>query len=625
MSMPIPKSMRSDPNPTSGGDQNLAVYPHSYETRDSIVAEHGKFLGDVSASNIRFVHVIALEKITSRNDFHAESSQLGIVEVKYNIKVLDSKARKVESLSGDIEWKNQAKPDEAVESIKAKKNIVIARLTCSGNVESESGELTATYVAAKKILAKYDITFYESSARSVESLSGKIKWKNQAKPAEVVESIKAKMGIELERLICSGNIESESDSIKATYVTAKKILAKYDITFIDSSARSVQSLSGKIEWKNQAKPVEVVESIKAKNGIKLERVTCSGNIECESDSITATDFTAQNILSKYTMILSSAMIYLSAESQSGNIEATDCTLQKVKANKAIVLTNSIAEEVISISDQIKMTHTKPHVAVLKSATAKYDIDLHNIDVLQSVTSESGSIKTYGGFFKSILAKNDIKIVDSTVETAVSTSGEITIENKGSTLVDIGQLDAKYNISVVRIRSLKKISSSSGSISARHSELQEIETKQKIYLQSTKCKSVFLTAYRNEKVIVDIPESIIDGNLIIDVQNENPSSMGSVSIAVLDNIFSITVSQLSDLNAYSSTFKEGMVGTINGNPYVYRNGKFVTLGDSRKETKPTEDLHVEIRGGTINGSVIFQNGTGKYTLLNDAVVKGITKG
>ena len=138
---------------------------------------------------------------------------------------------------------------------------------------------------------------------------------------------------------------------------------------------------------------------------------------------------------------------------------------------------------------------------------------------------------------------------------------------------------------------------------------------------------------SERGVVTLQDSTIEGDLVVEVVKGggvisfggSGTSFGGMAISITGSTFNISVGDMSLLSMCAFGISEGSTGIVNGKPYRYEGGRFISMTPTVSASETPSKVVVEIRGnGIIKGSVVFSGGRGEVIVVGEATIEGSAK-
>lgn len=415
--------------------------------------------------------------------------------------------------------------------------------------------------------------------------------KLRAKDSTFEGSVDARDGITFTNVIALRAINSSMGSIEAENSKLNSVKARDGAELSNTTASNIQVPMGKLIWTNDKLSEIPVENVEARDGIKLTNVSCHGTAKCPK----------------------------------GEIKAKNASLNQVLARDGVQLIDSSAQTVKVDMGVLTVENTNPD-SIFQQLIARDGIQLQNIKVSGGVTCGMGKIKTENCQLNTVSSRDGIALFNSSANSCQVEMGNLFISAKERLVYQ--QLSARDDICFENIEVINPVKSKFGTFNATNCTLPEIQASEQIKLVNTFCNSATLMVPRDKKGVIILEDSVIEGDLVIEVAEGSSSGIincrsrnsgGGMSVIQTGSSFQISVGDLSQLKFMS--VNNGSTGFINGMPYKYVNTEFVPLSSKNSESKPSDEIEIEIKGnGTIKGHVIFRECKGKVTLgeksLND---------
>ncbi len=302
-----------------------------------------------------------------------------------------------------------------------------------------------------------------------------------------------------------------------------------------------------------------------------------------------------------------------ARTQTGKIIAKGCYLDTV-ASKHVELIDCEGKIVkASSGSAIVVNSEKNPTTAFEKIEAKVLITLKKIRVTQTVQCTEGKVLAKDCVLNNVTARDGIKFKNVAVHNCEARSGEIKYICKKKRLTS-HNLFAANKIFLKNVNVKEKVESKTSSLKANICKLNEVHAVGKISLICTSAEKVFLTIVNGEPGLVQLHDSTINSDLIIEYKDSitpvNYLTEGELSIYSSEKHFNITCGDMLNLEASLSSlnkdiFAEGTKGKINNKNYVFTKGKFVLLASSEENLLQKDAILVRITGGTIIENIIFK--------------------
>lgn len=419
--------------------------------------------------------------------------------------------------------------------------------------------------------------------------NGKLK----AKGSTFEGNVDARDGITFTNVVALRAINSPMGSIEAENSKLNSVKARDGAELSDTTASNIQVPMGKLIWTNDKLSEIPAENIDARDGIKLTNVSCQGTIKCSM----------------------------------GEIKAKNASLNQVLGRDGVQLIDSSAQTVKVDMGVLTVENANPG-STFQQLIARDGIQLQNIEVCGSVTCNMGKIKAQNCQLNTVSSRDGIALFNSTAKSCQVAMGNLFISAKERLVYQ--QLSARDDIFLENIEAKNSVKSKLGTFNAINCVLPEIHAAEQIKLVCTLCNSATLMVPKDKKGVIILEDSIIEGDLVIEVIENSGSGIincssrisggSGMSVTQRGSSFQISVGDLSYLKFMS--VNNGSTGVVNGMPYKYVNREFIPLSSANSESKPSNEIEIEIRGnGTIKGNVSFRDCKGKVTLSSEANIIG----
>ncbi len=341
-----------------------------------------------------------------------------------------------------------------------------------------------------------------------------------------------------------------------------------------------------INGKLKEKDVFFTGQVLARDGIKFTNVTANA-VKCSMGAIKAINSTLNDVSGRDGIKLKSVTALGEIKSSMGKVDAEDSKLGNVEGRDGVKIQRSLVDSVKSSMGSIKAKESTLGRVKARDGMTLYNSSANSCNVTMGDLSISAEQKRS---FKTLLARNNINLKNITAE---------------------------------------KVESKCGKVNAEYCTLKEIESTGELSLVRSTCGSAKLFVEEGNKGILTLSDSTIEGNLIVEVikggtnmfGSNISTSSGSTCSIISGRTFQIVTSSI---DAFDCTYMQnGSTGTVNGIPYKFEGGKFVSLARVEKKSKVSEEIEIEINGnGLVNGNIVFKGCTGKVTITANAKVGGI---
>lgn len=403
-------------------------------------------------------------------------------------------------------------------------------------------------------------------------------------------NVDAREDITFTNVVALRAINSSMGSIEAENSNLNFVKVRDGAELSNTTASNIRVSMGKLTWTNDKRSEIPAENIEARDGIKLTNVSCQGTAKCSMGEIKAKNASLAQVLAR------------------DGVQLIDSSAQTVKVDMGVL---TVENENLGSSFQ--------------QLLARDGIQLQNIEVSGAVTCKMGKIKAENCHLNTVSSRDGIALFNSSANSCQVEMGNLLVLAKEKLVYQI--LSAHDDISLENIEVKNSVKSKFGTFNATNCTLPEIQALEQIKLVGTFCNSATLMVPKDKKGIIILENSIIEGDLVIEVIENSGSGIvncniggGGMSVKQRGSSFEISVGDLSYLKCIS--VRKGSTGLVNGIPYKYVNSEFIPLSSANSESKPSNKIEIEIKGnGTIKGNVIFREYKGKVTLSGEAKING----
>ncbi len=409
--------------------------------------------------------------------------------------------------------------------------------------------------------------------------------------------VEARDGINFTQVTVLRDVRSSMGSLDASKSRLREVEVRDGARLVDTFASRVSVSMGRVVWTN-IETGSPVEEIRARDGIRLKGVHCSGTVECSMGEITA-----ERVL-----------------------------LSRVRARDGMVLVQSVAQEAEVSMGGLDIQHDNPDVAVFHRVAARDRMHLQGITVVDDVGCSMGKIKTENCRLNRVHARDGMILMNSPANHCDVSMGSLSVLGRGDKII-YQQLDAREDITLESAEVKRSVKSAFGKLIATDCTLAHVEVCKQATLTRTTAGLVSLKIPESERGVVTLQDSTIEGDLVVEVVKGggvisfggSGTSFGGMAISITGSTFNISVGDMSLLSMCAFGISEGSTGIVNGKPYRYEGGRFISMTPTVSASETPSKVVVEIRGnGIIKGSVVFSGGRGEVIVVGEATIEGSAK-
>lgn len=233
-----------------------------------------------------------------------------------------------------------------------------------------------------------------------------------------------------------------------------------------------------------------------------------------SEAVTAINCTFQeNVQSKFNVVFRNIVTEKDLLVATGTIKAMYSRFYRINSERDVTLENCFAQLVNVTSGSLSILHTKSGVNPYNKLSAFNSVQLMNMTVKEFAQSKNGYINAEECILNKVCAKESISLKNCSSRECKSQNGTISIfsENKPQ---QHDEILAKGKVEVHNIMVQKIIGSTSGAVVASGSMLEKVCAVGKISLLQTVAQSAVIKLSNDNQGLIELKDSSINEDITI---------------------------------------------------------------------------------------------------------------